>query len=78
MITAFFVGLLPVVMADVAIGGFDMVEYFNLPDESYIGVNGTKKFSMTYRDIDWWFKDAKNLATFKSNPDKYAPQYGGW
>jgi hypothetical protein len=70
--------LLPIVGADVAIGGFDMVEYFNLPDESYNGVNGTKENSMTYRNIDWWFKDAKNLAAFKANPDKYAPQYGGW
>lgn len=78
MLRAFLVGFLPFISADVAIGGFDMVEYFNLPDESYNGVNGTNKHMTTYRGIDWWFKDDKNLATFKGNPDKYAPQYGGW
>ena len=36
------------------------------------------KFTTEYKEADWYFSSAENLATFKQNPAKYAPQYGGF
>ena len=29
-------------------------------------------------EANWRFSSAENLALFKANPEKYAPQYGGY
>lgn len=56
-----------------AIEGYDAVNYFteNKP------AKGDKQFSFTYKNKQWHFKNAENLALFAKNPKKYAPQYGG-
>ncbi len=56
-----------------AIEGYDAVNYFteNKP------AKGLAEFSFNYREKTWHFKNAKNLALFKTNPQQYAPQYGG-
>lgn len=56
-----------------AIEGYDAVNYFteNEPSE------GSEDFAFTYQDKQWHFKNAANLALFKADPQKYAPQYGG-
>lgn len=56
-----------------AIEGYDVLNYFT-EDKP---VKGSKDFSYEYKNKQWHFKNAKNLALFKSNPQKYAPQYGG-
>jgi len=60
--------------SDSAVSGYDTVAYFidNKP------VKGNKNFKFEYMDAEWFFKNQENLDAFKSNPEKYAPQYGGY
>ena len=53
--------------------GYDVVAYF-----SNKAVKGSKKLSYTYDDVTFRFSTQENLNTFKSNPAKYIPQYGGY
>ena len=57
-----------------AIKGYDTVAYFteNAP------VKGKSEFSTEYQQAIWLFSSQKNLDLFKSDPEKYAPQYGGY
>ncbi|WP_133012228.1 YHS domain-containing (seleno)protein [Marinomonas flavescens] len=57
-----------------ALSGYDTVAYFtdNKP------VVGDKKFVTKYKGADWYFANEEHLAMFKLNPEKYAPQYGGY
>ncbi len=57
-----------------AIGGYDPVAFFN-ESKPVVG-NG----ELTYRwnDATWHFSTQENLEIFKANPEKYAPQYGGY
>ncbi|MDX5594452.1 YHS domain-containing (seleno)protein [Pseudovibrio sp. SPO723] len=57
-----------------AIKGTDPVAYFTQGKP----VPGKKEFSTTYDDVTWQFSSAENLQKFEANPEKYAPQYGGW
>ncbi len=56
-----------------AIEGYDAVNYFteNQP------AKGSADFTFRYQGKKWHFKNENNLALFKANPQKYAPQYGG-
>lgn len=58
----------------VAINGYDPVAYFtdNKP------VEGSKQFSYSWEGAEWHFRNQQNLDTFKQNPEKYAPQFGGY
>ena len=58
----------------VAIRGTDPVAYFteNRP------VEGSKKFTAIHYGAEFRFTSAENLAKFTANPEKYAPQYGGY
>lgn len=59
---------------NVAIRGYDPVAYFmeNKP------VEGSKEFSHSWQGVTWNFKNQANLDLFKENPEKYAPQFGGY
>jgi len=59
---------------DVAIDGHDPVGYFleNKP------VKGKKAHKLKWQGATWQFASAENKALFEANPDKYAPQYGGY
>jgi YHS domain-containing protein len=57
-----------------AINGYDAIAYFT--DAS--AVSGSSKFVYTWNGTKWYFSSDKNLRAFKSNPQKYAPQYGGY
>lgn len=57
-----------------AIKGYDPVAYFS---ESK-AVKGEKSFSYEWQGATWYFSSAENLAAFTGNPEKYAPQYGGY
>ncbi|WP_435235939.1 YHS domain-containing (seleno)protein [Psychromonas sp. PT13] len=59
---------------NLAIRGYDTVAYFteNAP------VKGKKAHSMEWQGATWRFSSNENLALFKANPEKYAPQYGGY
>jgi hypothetical protein len=59
---------------DTAINGYDTVAYFtaNKP------VKGLDHLVHEWKGAKWKFSTAANLELFKANPDKYAPQYGGY
>lgn len=59
---------------DTAINGYDTVAYFtkNSP------VKGLDANTYEWKGAKWKFESQANLELFKSNPEKYAPQYGGY
>ncbi|NQZ31503.1 MAG: YHS domain-containing protein [Oceanospirillaceae bacterium] len=57
-----------------ALGGYDSVAYFTQAKP----IPGNKAMSFQYKGVKWLFSSAENLAKFKANPTKYAPQYGGY
>lgn len=60
--------------SDEAINGYDPVAYFveNKP------VEGNKEYVYQWQDATWYFSSEENRNTFSQNPEKYAPQYGGY
>ncbi|MEM6525438.1 MAG: YHS domain-containing (seleno)protein [Bacteroidota bacterium] len=58
---------------NVAIQGYDPVSYFNSKPEE-----GDDDISLEHKGIKYYFVSSENRNTFKSNPEKYEPQYGGW
>jgi YHS domain-containing protein len=57
-----------------AVKGADVVAYFT----ERRAVIGKAEHSTAWRGATWRFSSAENLARFKANPQKYAPQYGGY
>lgn len=57
-----------------AIDGYDAVAYFTEGQP----VEGDKEFSHDWKGATWRFSSAVNRDLFAANPDKYAPQYGGY
>ena len=57
-----------------AIKGYDPVSYFT---ESRAR-QGVDDFSYEWRGADWYFSSARNREAFIEDPEKYAPQYGGY
>ncbi len=58
----------------VALKGYDPVAYFkeNKP------VKGLSQFSREWMGAKWYFSSAANSEMFLADPQKYAPQYGGY
>lgn len=59
---------------DLAIKGYDPVSYFtdNKP------VMGSDDFTATYKNAIYQFASADHRDRFRANPEKYAPQFGGF
>ncbi|MFK7895266.1 MAG: YHS domain-containing (seleno)protein [Myxococcota bacterium] len=57
-----------------ALDGYDTVAYFTLGR----AVRGTAEFQHEWRDTTWYFMNAEHRALFVSDPEKYAPQFGGY
>ena len=57
-----------------AIRGYDPVAYFTEARP----VKGTEQFSHEWRGARWRFSSAANRDRFAADPQKYAPQYGGY
>ena len=74
----------PVVMAadavltstfsNVAVSGYDPTAYFTQQQ----AIEGNKAFTLQYEGADYRFASAENLELFKSDPEQYLPQYGGY
>lgn len=72
----------PVIAADsiytswknnLAVGGYDTVSFFSgKPQE------GKKEHSLSYAGAEWRFSTRGNLDLFKTNPEAFMPQYGGY
>ena len=60
--------------SDTAILGYDTVAYFTVGKP----VKGQDRFATVWNGAKWKFSSQANLDLFKSDPDKYAPQYGGY
>jgi YHS domain-containing protein len=57
-----------------AIEGDDPVAYF----EQGQPVEGDGDYTHEWMDATWYFASAENRDKFVANPEKYAPQYGGY
>ncbi len=57
-----------------AINGYDAVSYFT----DMKPMMGKSDYTFEWNGAKWQFTNEKNLNMFKANPDKYAPQYGGY
>ncbi len=57
-----------------AIQGYDPVAYF--VDQK--AVKGSPNFSLEWQGVTWHFASAANRDTFQADPEKYAPQFGGY
>src|SRR5262245_55076900 len=57
-----------------ALKGYDAVAYFNEGK----AVEGKKDFEYSWMDATWRFSTAENRDLFAKNPEKYAPQFGGY
>jgi YHS domain-containing protein len=57
-----------------AIGGYDPVSFFT----AHKPVKGGAEYIFVWKDAKWQFSSQQNLDSFKSSPEKYAPQYGGY
>ena len=58
----------------IAIHGYDTVAYHTVNR----AVKGKSEFSYEWNDAEWHFASAKNRDLFAADPDRYAPQYGGY
>ena len=61
-------------LSSTAVDGYDVVAYFTQGKP----VEGSSDFTTEWNGVTWRFASADNLAAFKANPEKYAPQYGGY
>lgn len=60
--------------SDLAIRGYDTVAYF----VENKAVKGSKEFEAEHNGAIWRFSSAENKALFEGDPEKYAPQFGGY
>jgi YHS domain-containing protein len=61
-------------LSNQAVDGYDAVAYFTEGKP----VQGKKEYRVKYQGADWYFSSVENLSAFKADPQKYAPQYGGY
>ncbi len=57
-----------------AVGGHDPVAYFTAGKP----VEGDSRYTLTHKGAEYRFASAANRDAFKANPEKFAPQYGGY
>lgn len=60
--------------SNVALQGYDTVAYFTQGEPT----KGSSEFTTTYQGAEFQFASQENLTLFLADPDKYAPQYGGY
>ncbi len=58
----------------VAIKGYDPVSYHTMKQ----AVAGKAQFAFEWKGVKWLFSSQENKNLFSSNPDNYAPKYGGY
>ncbi len=58
---------------NVAADGYDVVTFFSGKPQK-----GKLEFSTLYEGADWYFFNQANKDLFLTNPDLFAPQYGGY
>lgn len=58
----------------VAIDGSDPVAYFDMNGP----VAGSSAHTLSWRGVEWRFASAENMAKFEADPERFAPQFGGY
>jgi hypothetical protein len=58
----------------IAIKGYDPVAYHKEGKP----VKGSNKYELTWKDAQWRFASAEHRDLFKTDPETYAPRYGGY
>ena len=58
----------------VAMGGFDLVSYFEAEKPS----KGAAEFELEFEGVKLRFENAEHMRVFEVEPGKYLPRYGGW
>lgn len=61
-------------LTNVAVGGYDPVSYFS----SGGPLKGSAEHAFSYNGAEWHFATAENRDLFRQDPERYAPQYGGY
>ncbi|MGX9416729.1 YHS domain-containing (seleno)protein [Vibrio sp. RC27] len=61
-------------LSNKAVSGYDTVAYFTEGKP----VKGSSTFKTEYMGADWLFASQEHLDLFLAEPEKYAPQYGGY
>jgi len=56
-----------------AIGGYDTVSFFSGKPKK-----GQPDYSLEFAGAEWRFSSRGNLDLFKTNPEAFMPQYGGY
>ncbi len=56
-----------------AVGGYDVVSFF-----SGKPLEGKKEYQTEFKGVVWKFSAQANLDLFKTNPEAFIPQYGGY
>lgn len=59
---------------NVAIRGYDMVAYFTEGRP----MQGKPEFAYSWQDAEWHFASAEHRDQFAADPERYAPQFGGF
>jgi hypothetical protein len=59
---------------DVAIKGYDTVAYFTEGQ----AMKGNSKLVASWNDAEWHFANVAHRDLFTANPERYAPQFGGF
>jgi YHS domain-containing protein len=57
-----------------AIRGYDPVAYFTEGRP----VEGVSEHTLEWKGATWYFASADNLEAFRAEPERFAPQYGGY
>jgi YHS domain-containing protein len=58
----------------IAIRGYDAVAYFKVSKR----VQGNEQYQHTWNGATWYFSSEANRDAFAKDPEKYAPQFGGY
>lgn len=58
----------------IAILGYDTVAYFT--EEA--ALLGNPEFTHSWQGVQWYFANARHRDMFAENPDRFAPQFGGF
>ncbi|MEJ1995040.1 MAG: YHS domain-containing (seleno)protein [Limibacillus sp.] len=60
--------------SSLAVDGHDPVAYFTMGKP----VEGSADYEYEWNGATWRFASQENLESFKADPEKFAPQYGGY
>ena len=59
---------------NIAIRGYNPVAYF----QEGAARQGSASFEYVWNDVTWHFASPENLERFQGDPERYAPQFGGY